>query len=651
MKPRSKRNRKRPRGGLGCLVGDGTGAPIDAASPSSLLVVDVVPLSAAFEAISEATLDDHSMRLHGRRRVRIVRPYPYTFATFAKARWLGRTVADVYHEEFGSYPRSYYEAAIAAGRILISGNRVDCDYKIKGGDELTHTVHRHEPAVGLADVPLSNTNGSDYQSDTAIPPVQIVHEDDSLLVIDKPATLPIHPCGGYNYNSLFEILSHWKPELYGSGNLFTVHRLDRLTSGLVLIAKSSALARSLGKCIAERDGCEKIYLARVKGRFPLNVPQRDAWRFQHKSLDHRKDSEDGEEGRPCKRNKPSTEVPPPCQYGVVDETATTSWRGGLRVHFVDAGSKKKSQSNITHPISEDETKSHAGLGYWMTNGRGAILDDASLQDFANQRDGKSVEEMLAGAIGSSPEENETDASTMFIWLNFACPCRIASHKNGVCEARDFLHISDETDRRGIKPAQTSFALLSYDATKDTSLVVAKPVTGRTHQIRLHLQTLGHPIANDHCYGGDLWFGDEEGKDICKKSREWLDRLDRGTRSMAVAPKNSTNADTPATEAEVYHAAANRPREEGESILDFIEKTCVWCARCRGVDDLDSSKNSLQSKAENEAAVFRRTLMEYLVRSQGIWLHALQYSLAATDESGRSKTMRYRTKLPSWATEI
>lgn len=38
-------------------------------------------------------------------RIRIVKPYPYTFATFAKARWIGRTVLDVYHTEFGAYPK------------------------------------------------------------------------------------------------------------------------------------------------------------------------------------------------------------------------------------------------------------------------------------------------------------------------------------------------------------------------------------------------------------------------------------------------------------------------------------------------------------------------------------------------------------------
>jgi hypothetical protein len=41
-------------------------------------------------------------------------------------------------------------------------------------------------------------------------------------------------------------------------------------------------------------------------------------------------------------------------------------------------------------------------------------------------------------------------------------------------------------------------------------------------------------------------------------------------------------------------------------------------------------------------------MEYLVRSQGIWLHALQYTLITQDETGQNKILRYRTALPSWA---
>ena len=615
---RSKRNRKRPRGGIGCLVGDGgEGRDRDDVSllqsSSSLLQVQVIPLSRAFDMIRRDGISSTAINgiIETERRIRIINPYPFTFATFAKARWIGRTVVDIYHEEFGSYPRSYYEAAIKAGRILVSGNKVDCDYKIKGGDELTHTVHRHEPAVGL-----SNRLSQD--------PIKIVYEDETLLVVDKPATLPIHPCGGYNFNSLLEILAHWKPDSFGTGKLFTVHRLDRLTSGLVLIAKSSALARTLGNCIMQRDGCEKAYLARVNGKFSIGLQSKHnhSWAF----VPTQQEGEAGDGEYPSKRQKNTMA---PCQYGEMQESERKFWKGGLLAS-----------------LNGDEikgTRSNAGLGFWMTDGSGAMAPHALLRDFMNQCDDVSVEDMINRAIRLATTDNDSSANRSLLWLNFACPCRIASHKNGVCEAGDFADLVDPVDRKGIKPAQTSFVLLSYDALSDTSLVLCKPVTGRTHQIRLHLQKLGHPIANDQCYGGQLWFGDEEGKKVCDESREWLGRLDRG--SGILTPDNSTNADTPATDAEIYHAAADRPREDGESILHFIAKSCVWCARCRGADnDVDDSR----SKCQDELAVFRRTLMEYLVRSQGIWLHALQYTLITQDETGQNKILRYRTALPSWA---
>lgn len=113
MKSRSKRNRKRPRGGIGCLVGDGeSDDDSDEKSPSSssLLRTEVVPLSRAFEIIIAGASRDEERReitctnkniVEHERRVRIIYPYPFTFATFAKARWVGKTVADIYHEEFG----------------------------------------------------------------------------------------------------------------------------------------------------------------------------------------------------------------------------------------------------------------------------------------------------------------------------------------------------------------------------------------------------------------------------------------------------------------------------------------------------------------------------------------------------------------------
>ena len=117
MKSRSKRNRKRPRGGIGCLVGDGKDNNKDEDANKSLLQIETIPLSTAFKLISDssssdakqsndildsnATAKDSSSDHHQRRRIRIIFPYPFTFATFAKQRWLGRSIVDIYNDEFG----------------------------------------------------------------------------------------------------------------------------------------------------------------------------------------------------------------------------------------------------------------------------------------------------------------------------------------------------------------------------------------------------------------------------------------------------------------------------------------------------------------------------------------------------------------------
>ena len=69
------------------------------------------------------------------------------------------------------------------------------------------------------------------------PFVRIVQETNDVLVVDKPGTLPVHACGGYHVQSLMNLL---EPQF---GKLYTIHRLDRLTSGLVILGKTSAIAQ------------------------------------------------------------------------------------------------------------------------------------------------------------------------------------------------------------------------------------------------------------------------------------------------------------------------------------------------------------------------------------------------------------------------
>lgn len=92
----------------------------------------------------------------------------------------------------------------------------------------------------------------------------MIHEDDDLVVINKPASIPVHPAGRYKHNTIIEIMRH---ERGGSFKALPVNRLDRLTSGIMFIAKHPKAAEALTTQITART-VRKEYLARVAGRFP-----------------------------------------------------------------------------------------------------------------------------------------------------------------------------------------------------------------------------------------------------------------------------------------------------------------------------------------------------------------------------------------------
>lgn len=133
-----------------------------------------------------------------------------------------------------------------SGAIHINGKPVpSTTTTVKNGDVISHTLHRHEPPV----------TGK---------PIAIVHEDEDMIVINKPAGVPVHPAGRYNYNSVIEIM---RAERGNGWNPMPCNRLDRLTSGVMFIAKHKKAAEALGSKIMGRT-IRKEYVARVKGEFP-----------------------------------------------------------------------------------------------------------------------------------------------------------------------------------------------------------------------------------------------------------------------------------------------------------------------------------------------------------------------------------------------
>ncbi|KAH8306685.1 hypothetical protein KR044_006528 [Drosophila immigrans] len=179
--------------------------------------------------------------------LRKVYPYYFTFTTFTKGRWVGEKILDIFSKEFRAHPAEEYERCIQTGTLTVNFEKVPIDYRLKHNDLLANIVHRHEVPVTCQ-------------------PITIVHMDEDIVVVNKPASIPVHPCGRYRHNTVVFILA----KEFNLKNLRTIHRLDRLTSGLLLFGRSPKKARQMEQQIRNRQ-VEKEYICRVEGIFPDGV--------------------------------------------------------------------------------------------------------------------------------------------------------------------------------------------------------------------------------------------------------------------------------------------------------------------------------------------------------------------------------------------
>ena len=147
--------------------------------------------------------------------------------------------------------RARLQALIEAGHVFVDGHPARPAARVKGGQRLEVEV---PPPVAAAPAPQDL-------------PLSIVHEDVHLLVIDKPAGLSVHPGAGRADGTLVNALLHHVRDLSGVGGVLRpgiVHRLDRGTSGLMVVAKDDATHRALSAQFGAR-AVEKEYLAVVLG--------------------------------------------------------------------------------------------------------------------------------------------------------------------------------------------------------------------------------------------------------------------------------------------------------------------------------------------------------------------------------------------------
>lgn len=161
----------------------------------------------------------------------------------------GMRLDAVLAEVFADYSRSKLQTWIKDERVLVDGKRLKAKDKLEGGEVISLDA---EPETVI------HAEAEDI-------PLDIVYEDESFLIVNKPAGLVVHPAAGNWQGTLLNALLHHEPSLETLPRAGIVHRIDKDTSGLLMVAKTLQAHNNLTEQLQERT-INREYLAITKGR-------------------------------------------------------------------------------------------------------------------------------------------------------------------------------------------------------------------------------------------------------------------------------------------------------------------------------------------------------------------------------------------------
>lgn len=159
--------------------------------------------------------------------------------------------------------RSTIIKMLECGFIRVNGKLEKASYKVKVND-----------CIELEDGFIEETNIKPVKMD-----INIVYEDDDLMVVDKPSGLVVHPGSGNYENTLVNGLMHYTQSLSdinGEERPGIVHRIDKDTSGLLVIAKNNKSHAILSDYFKKHDNIKREYIALICGNFPHDSATIDA---------------------------------------------------------------------------------------------------------------------------------------------------------------------------------------------------------------------------------------------------------------------------------------------------------------------------------------------------------------------------------------
>ena len=169
---------------------------------------------------------------------------------------------DKYIADNTDYSRNLILNLIKNGDILVNDSKIKPSYKVKQGDKIT---------INNVKTDTEDITPWDY-------PLDIVFEDDDIIIINKPSGMVVHPGNGNKDHTLVNALKSYTDKLSdinGVERLGIVHRIDKDTSGLIMIAKTNKAHEILGEYFKEHS-IKREYIALLCGIFPHDTATIDA---------------------------------------------------------------------------------------------------------------------------------------------------------------------------------------------------------------------------------------------------------------------------------------------------------------------------------------------------------------------------------------